>query len=165
MDHGILKCSDSTNPTKVLENKVDFKNDGTTAEVEFLLVDSLSITNEHKYSCSVYENNNLLENSNSGELIFYRDIEISSSKKYNEIGLASETLNKIGALVLLENSAIVSNGETLRINAEEIVARPGSKIKSFFNDDIASEFNAKRNDNESKTRGVTALDNANGING
>jgi hypothetical protein len=139
LDNGTLRCRDLTDPTNVIENKVGFINDGTIAEMEIKLSESLSVTSEHKYNCSVYENNNFLDQSNSGDLIFYNDVAISTSKKYNEVGFTTGHINKVGALVFLADSALVTDGKKLEISAEELIARSNSQIKTFLNNNATAQ--------------------------
>jgi len=132
LEKGELRCYDSTDPNMVTSQKISFIEDGTLANYEINLSE---VNREHKFTCSVYENNEFIKGS-TAEFSFYEDIQLNSIEHFNKLGLLSKTWNKVGALVLNEGSTLLSDGETLLINAEEIVAFPGSEISTFGDEEL-----------------------------
>ena len=137
LDNGVLSCKDLSvqDYRDNSEDKVSFTNDGTLANLN-ITIDTKINNFEHTYSCGIYENGTLLDDSKM-TFTFYRDLVVDSSniKKITakDLGLSEDNLNKIGALVLTPNSTLITNGNNLQISAEEVVAAKNSRIKTFSN--------------------------------
>jgi len=129
LKNGIVKCMDVTNPTEVAPFEKPLENDFTSAQFELSL--NPQVNKMTKIECHLQVSDGLLNNSSS---IFNitPDLYIDGVKSYNQAMLLPGQTNKISALVLEENSVLVTKGEDLKINVETLVSLPHSEIKTFL---------------------------------
>lgn len=145
LDNGVLSCKDLSvqDYRDNSGDKVSFTNDGTFANLD-ITIDTKINNFEHTYSCGIYEDGKLLDDSKM-IFTFYRDLLVDSSyaKKISakDLGLSEGNLNKIGALVITPNSTLITNGTNLQISAEEVVATRNSRIKTFSEEEETAADN------------------------